>query len=130
MEQQKLDFHITFRLLTTFKPALLKDIGTPNESSDLQVFISDLLTHSVDEHMDHGAATKEWIDWLQKYTERVESEAGEWGGNVEAEREIAGKEANPRFVLRQWVLEEVIAKVEKDQTSGKRILAKVLHVSF
>jgi uncharacterized protein YdiU (UPF0061 family) len=35
---------------------------------------------------------------------------------------------NPRFVLRQWVLEEVIAKVEEDAVSGRRILAKVLKV--
>ena len=35
---------------------------------------------------------------------------------------------NPRFVLRQWLLEEVIRRVERDSTSGKRVLAKVLHV--
>ena len=37
--------------------------------------------------------------------------------------------ANPRFVLKQWVLEEVIRKVESDPGTGKRVLAKVLQVS-
>jgi len=36
---------------------------------------------------------------------------------------------NPRFVLRQWVLEEVIKKVEKDPDSGKKILGKVLQMA-
>ena len=35
---------------------------------------------------------------------------------------------NPRFVLRQWVLEEIIQRVE-DPASGKRALAKILEVS-
>ena len=33
---------------------------------------------------------------------------------------------NPRFVLRLWVLEEVIKKVEGDWKNGRRSLAKVL----
>jgi len=37
---------------------------------------------------------------------------------------------NPQFVLRQWLLEEVIAKVKMDSDNRKRLLAKVLHVSL
>jgi hypothetical protein len=37
---------------------------------------------------------------------------------------------NPRFALQQRVLEGVIAKVEKDATGGRRILARVLRVRF
>ena len=37
---------------------------------------------------------------------------------------------NPRVMPRQWVLEEVVAKVEKDATSRRRILAEVLRVRF
>ena len=47
---------------------------------------------------------------------------------MDKEREAAGKAANPRFILRQWLLEEVIKKTEKDSLSGRRVLAKVLHV--
>jgi len=34
--------------------------------------------------------------------------------------------ANLRFVLRQWVLEEVIAKVEADAQNGRHVSAKVM----
>ena len=60
-----------------------------------------------------------------------ESERGEWSSNdVDDQREKAAKSANPRFILRQWVLEEVIRKVERDADSGKRLLGKVLKVRF
>jgi len=48
---------------------------------------------------------------------------------MDAERAKAAKAVNPRFVLRQWLLEEVIAKVERDVDSGKRVLAKVLQMA-
>ena len=48
---------------------------------------------------------------------------------MDAERERAMRAANPRFVLRQWVLEEVIRRVEADADSGKRVLAKTLQLS-
>jgi uncharacterized protein YdiU (UPF0061 family) len=39
------------------------------------------------------------------------------------------KNVNPRFVLRQWVLEEVIATVDKDNIAGRAALMKTLEVS-
>lgn len=92
------------------------------------------------------SAKKEWKDWLGKYAERVVREKEEWEGSKsmangvngkgEAKsgneweekrmREMRGK--NPRFVLRQWVLEEVIKKVEDDSKEGKKVLAKIMHV--
>ena len=56
------------------------------------------------------------------------SEHGTLRNVLDAARERAARAANPRFVLRQWVLEEVIKKVEEDMDNGKRILAKVLQV--
>lgn len=92
------------------------------------------------------SARKEWKDWLQKYVERVVVEKEAWvepksttngvndNGEVKSEsgwedhrtREMRSK--NPRFVLRQWVLEEVIRKVEEDSKEGKKVLAKIMHV--
>lgn len=86
------------------------------------------LTPEVD-RLDLGRATTDLKTWLQKYAHRIESERTEWGENMNAEREVAMRAVNPRFVLRQWVLEEVIKAVERDSNSGKRILRKVLHVS-
>lgn len=101
----------------------------------MQAFIAELLGRSSEpERLDHAAATSAWLAWLEKYAKRIESEADEWkddraaGNDIDAEREKEMRGANPRFVLRQWVLEEVIARVERDSSSGKRVLAKVMQV--
>jgi serine/tyrosine/threonine adenylyltransferase len=125
MEDQRLDFHGTFRSLTNFSPRLMQA-----PEGELTAFISTLLQHSAqrEDRFDKEAATKQWLTWLEKYSTRIEAERSEWGTEVDKEREVAGKAANPRFILRQWLLEEVIKKVEKDSLSGRRVLAKVLHV--
>ena len=77
------------------------------------------------------AAMDDWTEWLNLYKTRIESEVGEWAseGNMWSEkRREAMRGANPRFVLRQWVLEEVIKKVEEDWKTGRRVLAKALEV--
>ena len=76
-----------------------------------------------------------WKRWLEKYAARIEAEKDAWvdddttAFNLDESREREAKAANPRFVLRQWVLEEVIGKVEKDSKSGKRVLAKVMQMA-
>jgi uncharacterized protein YdiU (UPF0061 family) len=84
------------------------------------------------------SSTKDWTQWLSKFATRIEEEKAQWASSAETTegseewhtrrtKEILG--ANPRFILRQWILEEVIAKVEADPVSGRMILAKVLEVS-
>lgn len=123
MADQKLDFHGTFRTLTSFRPSLLQEEqGTG--------FIKTLLGHSApSSRIDQGEATKQWINWLGKFAARINSEREEWGDKFDEEREKAAKSANPRFILRQWLLEEVISKLESDTDKGKRVLAKVLHMA-
>ncbi|KAJ8521386.1 hypothetical protein ONZ45_g1939 [Pleurotus djamor] len=139
MQEHKLDFHSTFRKLASFKPSLLQADdeasleAQPTTLPPLQSFITDLLSLSPDtQSMDHGKATGDCLKWLEAYSKRIEAERNEWvgsnGADFDEQRELAAKGANPRFVLRQWVLEEVIGKCENDMTSGKRILAKVLHM--
>ncbi|KAH9481619.1 Protein adenylyltransferase SelO, mitochondrial [Psilocybe cubensis] len=139
LEQHRLDFHSTFRTLSSFRPSLLSDKSSlpdsDTESGDLQSFIAKLLGRSGEpERLDHAAASSAWLTWLDKYAARIRSEAGEWTGvsgeaAIDAEREKEMKGVNPRFVLRQWVLEEVISRVERDSTSGKRVLAKVMQMA-
>lgn len=84
------------------------------------------------------SSAQDWTKWLNKFAIRIEEDKSKWVSSVEIEgseewyarrqKEIIG--ANPRFILRQWILEEVIAKVETDPVSGRTILAKVLEVSF
>ncbi|KAF9561942.1 UPF0061-domain-containing protein [Agrocybe pediades] len=126
MENHKLDFHSTFRTLISFKPSVTAD------EEAAQKFIVKLLAATPEpERLDHGAATKAWLAWFETYAQRIESEKDEWAdvADIDAEREKEAKLANPRFVLRQWVLEEVISKVERDSDSGKRVLAKVMHMA-
>ncbi|THH31710.1 hypothetical protein EUX98_g2484 [Antrodiella citrinella] len=121
MSDHKLDFHSTFRRLAFFRPSM-------SNKDALDEYISGLLTLSAG-CLEPGRAASDVKAWLRMYAQRIESERGEWGEDVDAERESASRGANPRFVLRQWVLEEVIKVVERDMDSGKRVLRKVLQVS-
>jgi len=127
MQDHKLDFHSTFRKLSSFRPSVLL---APSQAL-LENFIKNLALSPDTDAMDPTKATTDWLAWLEKYAGRIESEREEWVGedDVDAAREKATKGANPRFVLRQWVLEEVIAKVERDAETGKRLLAKVLQMA-
>ena len=129
LADHKLDFHLTFRHLTRFRPALL---------SSPDAFIDTLLRFtSTGDVLQGDESSKQWKNWLEKYAARIESEKEEWvsaseespEGDWQARREKEARLANPRFILRQWVLEEVIAKVEADAQNGRHVLAKVMQVS-
>jgi uncharacterized protein YdiU (UPF0061 family) len=129
MEEHSLDFHSTFRKLSAFRPDYIRGDG-----KKLNAFISYLLVSTPHpEQLDKAKASTSFKAWLTKYSNRILKERKEWDGSsqeeVDALRENQMNRVNPRFVLRQWVLEEVIAKVEKDAVSGSRVLAKVLKVS-
>jgi uncharacterized protein YdiU (UPF0061 family) len=125
LADHELDFHLTFRYLTRFRPALLSSSDT---------FIDTLLRFtSTGDVPQREEASTQWKNWLEKYAARIESEKEEWvsassDGDWQAQREKDARLANPRFVLRQWVLEEVITKVETDAQNGRHVLAKVMQV--
>ena len=128
MESHYLDFPSTLRILCDFKPSMVK--ASESGSPELQVLIKRMLAATpYPERMDVSQATQELMAWLDKYAARIQSERDEWGADLDAQRRTAARAANPRFILRQWLLEEVISKVEGDMDSGKVVLAKVLHVS-
>jgi uncharacterized protein YdiU (UPF0061 family) len=131
MEAQKLDFHGTFRRLAFFHTGMMEE----GNIERMETFIKGILSGTPDpDRMDYGKATEEWMVWLHKYSARIESErhGGEWAdeADFDSARQHAAKSANPRFVLRQWVLEELIKKVEGDHDTGKRIMAKVMQVRY
>lgn len=127
LEEHALDFHGTFRALARFAP------GAGAEAEEALI-VRLLALCGAPEPLDRAAASAAWRAWLAAYTQRIASEREEWtdagdaGADVDAARGVAMRAANPRFVLRQWLLEEVIAHVERDAASGKRVLAKVMHV--
>lgn len=121
LEAHQLDFHSTFRTLSTFQPS----------TTELELFAARLTPETLVTSKDaRERAQKEWVEWLETYKRRIEDERDDWGEHEDwsLKRVQEGQKANPRFVLRQWVLEEVIKKVEEDHVKGKRILAKVLEV--
>ncbi|KAH8923089.1 UPF0061-domain-containing protein [Atractiella rhizophila] len=113
MEEHALDYHSTFRILCYFHST------TSPTFSD---FLSHLLPPNRVPSQYQVEAPKKWTTWLEKYERRL---AEEVAGGDGLGRRSAMKSANPRFVLRQWVLEEVIKRVE----GGERdILNKVLRM--
>ncbi len=74
LAEQKLDFHLTFRHLTRFRPALM---------SSLDTFIDALISFtSATGVPERDAASKQWRSWLEKYAARIENEKDEWAGLV------------------------------------------------
>ncbi|KII92528.1 hypothetical protein PLICRDRAFT_37296 [Plicaturopsis crispa FD-325 SS-3] len=126
MANRKLDFHGTFRALCAFSPSLLS-----GDTTHADKFIASILGRSPasTSERDDLQAAQDLRHWLEAYAARIESERAEWPENADEARAVAMRGANPRFVLRQWVLEEVIARVEKEPSSGKRVLAKVLKMA-
>ncbi|OCH95411.1 UPF0061-domain-containing protein [Obba rivulosa] len=136
LAEHKLDFHGTFRLLTSFRPSLVQDQPGKGDSTEADAYISRILALSGEpQFLDRNKAAGDMRDWLRRYAARIASERGEWAGaegadgRIDAERRQTARAANPRFVLRQWLLEEVIKKVEEDAQSGKRVLRKVLQMA-
>lgn len=132
------DFHASLRLLTSFDPT------KAGEGKYARVFAANLIgectinlpAEQVDKAID------EVEGWLSVYARRVvqaeevqawkDAAAGETGDWVQARR-AAMEGVNPRFVLRQWVLEELIAQLEgtgvEGIAEGRAKLARVLDVS-
>lgn len=135
LQTHKLDFHSTFRTLCSFRPSLLAS----ESEAGLKGFVASLVNNSHEAHTDDVDFTRDWCAWLAKYAERVENEmdSGAWAAGENGEqkdklwekREKEMRRANPRFILRQWVLEEIIKRVQDDIPTGQRALAKVHEVS-
>lgn len=109
------------------------ETSMPALSDELYTFISKLLSATPEpENLDHGAATGTWLPWLEAYASRINDDRSEWSevpdDMIDDARKAEMLGVNPRFVLRQWVLEDVIKRVERDHEGGKRVLAKVMHV--
>jgi uncharacterized protein YdiU (UPF0061 family) len=127
MEELGLDFHASFRHLCFFRSSMAPD--------QLDRFVDGLLECAPDakeRYASKAEKRQQAVDqvkaYLEKYSTRISNELDKWNNN-EDERQATMLGVNPRFVLRQWVLESVIAAVEKEPHKGRRILAKVLHVS-
>ncbi|KAG8864778.1 hypothetical protein FRB96_003364 [Tulasnella sp. 330] len=145
MQKHNMDFHATFRQLTTFRASWM-DAENAGSDENLHAFLRALLPSDV--------ATKDWLGYLDRFAVRInhEDERGAWSNlttasasDWESVRETFAKRYNPRFILRQWNLEEVIAGLVADAeaianggethpdgespSKGRQVLNKVLEMA-
>lgn len=108
LEKHTIDFTSTLRLLTHFPKVRADDL------------IERILDNST--MCDLVRATDDLEAWLAKYKARLAD-----GGAAAAPDER--RRWNPRFCLRQWVLEEAIARAQGGKPDARHHLARVLDVS-
>jgi uncharacterized protein YdiU (UPF0061 family) len=104
MAADKADFTITFRRLADFST----EPGAPNHE------VRDLF-------IDRAS----FDAWALRYAERLRQE-----GSRDAERRLAMRRANPRFVLRNHLAEVAIAQAKAGDFSEVQRLLKVLEAPF
>lgn len=147
-----MDFHTSLRILSTFQPTLLSSeeyldrfttglveatttsitpAANVRAKADLQTWLGTYATRITSskekEIWESDPATALSEEDTHNYGSSPSSKAEDW----ESKRQIYMNKHNPRFILRQWILEETIANLEKMENieSGRAVLAKVLDVS-
>lgn len=120
LQVHDLDFHTAFRGLCEFSPTK----ASP-ESGDK--YIKEFVPHWVRSAADKSAsddslklAEEDFVRWFGIYAKRanLEDEKSAWDSTDDWEPARAAdmRKRNPTFVLRQWILEELLGKMEKALT--------------
>lgn len=103
LELHSLDFTNSIRILSQF---------TGTTSSHFSTFLDHLLPSDATTVTLPPTAREEWTKWLKKYEERLAAESSD-----ASDRRLRMNLVNPRFTLRQWVLEETIQKLDHQKGS-------------
>ncbi|KAL7273031.1 hypothetical protein RUND412_004150 [Rhizina undulata] len=119
MEKIELDFHHFFRRLSEMEVRRIMETGSEEER--LEAAGEFLQKDGAFGGHKEAKAKGFVLDWLKVYAERLKSE-----DVTDQERIPKMKRLNPKFVPKNWVLEELIFKVEKEK--DRDILDKVLHM--
>lgn len=123
LEKLELDFNHFFRRLSSFKAS---DIDTDEKRrTKARSFFHKEGTTALGETDD--SATDRVGGWLEKWRQRV---IEDWADipNADAERELAMKSVNPKFIPRGWVLDEVIERMQN--RGDRRILDGIMKMSL
>lgn len=113
MEAGSLDYNKFFRTLS--------ELSLKADGSTTEACVEKLLESRQENAFSDRPATKHAItEWLTKYIARAFSEPE----TAIEQRQAVMRDHNPNFVLRNWVLDEVIQAVEADPTSP--VLGEVL----
>ncbi|KAI8141166.1 hypothetical protein BJV82DRAFT_518828 [Fennellomyces sp. T-0311] len=113
MTEYEIDFHRFFRTLSTYE---ITDAG---EEKDAETHKIEVIPRDMSRAEESKTTLK---PWLAIYRHRVLSE----GTPDHADRQRRMNSVNPRFVLRNWVAEEVINAFETDRDDAKEILRSCL----
>lgn len=65
------------------------------------------------------------IDWLQDWRATLSA-----SGQPEAQRQAISQQANPRFILRNWITQQAIEQAEAGDESGIHTLLKLLRTPY
>lgn len=142
LHAHSLDLSTSFRLLSNF------NLSRSSEQSYLEAFAAEFAMSSMPVQRDGEVerATEALNQWLKRYASRAQEqdEQDAWAAveapgvsDWQAKRTHVMKAVNPRFVLRQWVLEECIKEMEdalgaefEDEgiRTARAKLGKILHV--
>jgi hypothetical protein len=143
LHTHRVDFNTSLRHLSTLRPS--------SSPETIESFTRKMLSASIPNPSDEkiNDASKDFIPYLERYCARISQpeEISAWevaqvekekkglkldGEGWEEKREVEMLRSNPAFVLRQWVLEELISKLEETGVEGieegRRELARVLDV--
>jgi uncharacterized protein YdiU (UPF0061 family) len=112
LETHELDFTSSFRLLSQFT-----FVDAPSFPRLLDVLLPSASSSS-------SNARTDWTAFFKTYEELLAQD----GGDASTRRQRMNA-VNPRFSLRQWVLEETIKKVDKEGDEGVKQLERVLHLA-
>ncbi|GAA5991094.1 hypothetical protein JCM10908_006535 [Rhodotorula pacifica] len=124
LAQSELDFTASHRLLSQF-------VSTSDSSFDrfLDAFLPSTTTTDPTGSTKSTNARSDWTGWFKSYEERLARE----GSIAAGDRRQRMDRVNPRFCLRQWVLEETIRKCDRSPQGpegGIEQLERVLHMSL
>jgi uncharacterized protein YdiU (UPF0061 family) len=122
MEALELDFNQFFRKLSNLNVAELETLEQRKEKAGI-FFHSEGVTGLGN---NEDTAKTRIANWLEKWSARVYED---WGPTGEDEpRQAAMKKVNPKFIPKNWVLDELIKRVEKG--NEREVLGRVMNMAL
>ena len=122
LEALELDFNHFFRRLSNVRLSALATDDQRKEVAGIFFHAEGIISLGQDDK----SARERVGNWLTRWRERTIEDWGE-GGEADAAREAAMKKANPKFVARGWVLDELIRKVQDD--GDREALARAMRMA-
>lgn len=108
MEALELDFNQFFRKLSSISVSSLETLEQRKQAAGVFFHAEGITGLGATEE----SGRLRVANWLEKWSGRVYEDWGPDGGDVE--RQEAMKRLNPKFLPKNWVLDEIIRRVEKD----------------